>query len=41
MDGFNLTESEFGYVFGTNAGGYILGTQLNRYFLKKHSTFKV
>ena len=41
MDGFNLTESEFGYVFGTNAGGYILGTQLNRYFLRKHSTFKV
>lgn len=41
MDGFDLTESQFGYVFGANAGGYILGTQINRFVLKRNSTFQV
>ncbi|MGO3156432.1 MAG: multidrug effflux MFS transporter [Mesonia sp.] len=41
MDNFNLSETEFGWLFGLNAGGLIVGSQLNRVVLKKNSTFKV
>lgn len=41
MDNFNLSETEFGWLFGINAGGLIVGSQLNRLVLKKNSTFKV
>jgi len=41
MDNFNLSETEFGWLFGLNAGGLIVGSQINRLFLKKNSTFKV
>lgn len=41
MDKFNLTESQFGWLFGMNAAGLILGSQLNRLVLKRASTFAV
>jgi len=41
MDNFNLSETEFGWLFGLNAAGLIVGSQLNRLVLKKNSTFKV
>ncbi|MBW2961094.1 multidrug effflux MFS transporter [Mesonia aestuariivivens] len=41
MDNFKLTESQFGWLFGMNAAGLILGSQLNRLALKKNTTFNV
>ncbi|MDT0675893.1 multidrug effflux MFS transporter [Autumnicola musiva] len=41
MDNFNLTQKEFGILFGMNAAGLILGSQVNRLFLKKFTTFQI
>ncbi len=41
MDYFGLSQEQFGYVFGSNAAGLIAGSQVNRLFLKKYTTFQV
>ena len=41
MGNFGLTQKEFGMLFGINAAGLILGSQINRLFLKKFTTFKI
>lgn len=41
MDHLGFSQKEFGWTFGINAGGYILGAQLNRYFLNKWSSILV
>ncbi|MFV8226646.1 multidrug effflux MFS transporter [Christiangramia aquimixticola] len=41
MENFDLSQKEFGILFGLNAGGLILGSQINRLFLKKYSTFQI
>ncbi|MEZ7494009.1 multidrug effflux MFS transporter [Leeuwenhoekiella aequorea] len=38
---FGLTEQEFGWVFGSNALGLILGSQINRLALRKFSLFNI
>lgn len=40
-DLYNLSHTEFGYVFGVNALGLIIGSQVNRAVLKRYSTFRV
>ncbi|GAA5221084.1 multidrug effflux MFS transporter [Membranihabitans marinus] len=41
LDVFGLSQQQFGWTFGLNAGGYILGAQLNGIFLRKWSSVKV
>lgn len=41
MDRFQLSETQFGWLFGLNAAGLIAGSQLNRLVLKRFSTFRV
>ena len=41
MGNFDLTQKEFGLLFGLNAGGLILGSQINRLFLRKFSTLQI
>lgn len=41
MQHFNLSQKEFGLLFGMNAGGLILGSQINRLFLRKFAAFKI
>ncbi|MEE2771363.1 MAG: multidrug effflux MFS transporter [Bacteroidota bacterium] len=41
MEHFDLSQKEFGILFGLNAGGLILGSQINRLFLKRYSTFEI
>ncbi|WBL21702.1 multidrug effflux MFS transporter [Zunongwangia sp. HRR-M8] len=41
MNIFDLNQSEFGILFGVNAGGLILGSQINRIVLKKFSTLNI
>lgn len=41
MDVYDLSHFEFGWVFGLNAFGLILGSQINRWILKRYSTFRV
>lgn len=41
MDRFDLSETHFGWLFGLNAAGLIVGSQLNRLVLKRFTTFKV
>ncbi len=36
VDMFHFTAKTFGWAFGANAAGYILGAQLNNYVLKKY-----
>ncbi|APG58955.1 multidrug effflux MFS transporter [Christiangramia salexigens] len=38
---FNLSQKEFGLLFGLNAGGLILGSQINRLFLRKYTTLQI
>lgn len=33
---FNFSKTTFGWTFGINAAGYIIGAQVNNYVLKKH-----
>lgn len=40
MDIYDLSETEFGWLFGMNAAGLIFGSQLNRFVLKRYSTFR-
>ncbi len=41
MDYFKFSEQEYSWVFGGNALGFILGSQLNRVFLNKFSPLQV
>lgn len=41
MDLYDFSHLEFGWIFSINAGGLILGSQLNRWFLKHYSIFRV
>lgn len=41
MDRFGFTEAQFGWMFGLNASGLILGSQLNRLLLKRITTFRL
>lgn len=41
MDKYEMTESEFAILFGINASGLILGSQLNRFLLKRIRTYEL
>ncbi|MBC8054795.1 MAG: multidrug effflux MFS transporter [Sphingobacteriaceae bacterium] len=41
MELFDVTETEYGWIFGANAFGLIFCSQVNRYLLKKYSSKKV
>ncbi|QYA23976.1 multidrug effflux MFS transporter [Gramella sp. MT6] len=41
MGNFDLSQKEFGLLFGLNAGGLILGSQVNRLFLRKFTTLQI
>lgn len=41
MGDYGMTESEFAILFGVNASGLILGSQLNRFLLKKMRTYEL
>jgi DHA1 family bicyclomycin/chloramphenicol resistance-like MFS transporter len=41
MDKYEMTESEFAILFGINASGLILGSQLNRFILKRIRTYEL
>ncbi|SDR99444.1 multidrug effflux MFS transporter [Gramella sp. MAR_2010_147] len=41
MGNYDLSQKEFGILFGINAGGLILGSQINRLFLRKYSTLQI
>jgi DHA1 family bicyclomycin/chloramphenicol resistance-like MFS transporter len=40
-DFYNLSHTEFGYIFGINALGLIIGSQVNRAVLKRYPVFRV
>jgi DHA1 family bicyclomycin/chloramphenicol resistance-like MFS transporter len=41
MEYFNLSETQYGWAFGFNAFGFILGSQINRFWLKKQSGLRI
>lgn len=41
MEYFNFSETQYGWVFGGNAMGFIVGSQLNRLMLNKFSPLQV
>ncbi|HET7361461.1 MAG TPA: multidrug effflux MFS transporter [Salinimicrobium sp.] len=41
MDLYHFSHLEFGWIFSINAGGLILGSQINRWVLKHYSVFRV
>ncbi|MDR5589749.1 multidrug effflux MFS transporter [Christiangramia sp. SM2212] len=41
MGNYDLSQKEFGILFGLNAGGLILGSQINRLFLRKYTTLQI
>ncbi|WP_373058657.1 multidrug effflux MFS transporter [Zunongwangia sp. H14] len=41
MENFDLSQKQFGILFGVNAAGLILGSQVNRLFLKRFTTFQI
>ncbi len=41
MNIFDLTETQYGWVFGSNAFGFILGSQLNNLALKRRTSAQV
>ncbi|MBT8295506.1 MAG: multidrug effflux MFS transporter [Gramella sp.] len=41
MGNYGLSQKEFGLLFGLNAGGLILGSQVNRLFLRKFTTLQI
>ncbi|MDN6311040.1 MAG: multidrug effflux MFS transporter [Flavobacteriaceae bacterium] len=41
MGDYGMTESEFAILFGVNASGLILGSQLNRFLLKRIRTYEL
>lgn len=41
MEYFGMSQESFGYIFGSNAAGLIIGSQLNRLFLKRFTTFQI
>lgn len=38
---FEMSEQQFGWIFGGNAAGLILGSQMNRFALKRFSLLKI
>ncbi|AZQ42757.1 multidrug effflux MFS transporter [Nonlabens ponticola] len=38
---YGMEEDMFGYIFGGNAAGLILGSQINRLFLRRYTTFQI
>ncbi len=41
LDYFNMEQSDFAIIFGSNAAGLIAGSQFNRFFLKRFTTFQI
>lgn len=41
MDVYGLSEKAYGWIFGLNAFGFIMGSQLNRLLLKRRSSLKL
>ena len=41
MENYGLSQKEFGLLFGLNAGGLILGSQINRLFLRRFTTLQI
>jgi DHA1 family bicyclomycin/chloramphenicol resistance-like MFS transporter len=41
LEYFEMSQSQFGYVFGGNAAGLIAGSQINRLFLRRFTTFEI
>ncbi|MGB5980535.1 MAG: multidrug effflux MFS transporter [Nonlabens sp.] len=41
MEYFEMSQSQFGYIFGGNAAGLIAGSQVNRLLLKRYTTFEI
>lgn len=41
MKYFGLSESQYGWIFGTNAMGYIAGSQINRLLLKRLTSLQI
>ncbi len=41
MDVYGFTHLQFGWLFSINAAGLILGSQINRWILKRYSVFRI
>jgi DHA1 family bicyclomycin/chloramphenicol resistance-like MFS transporter len=41
LEYFEMSQSDFGYIFGSNAAGLIAGSQINRLFLRRFTTFEI
>lgn len=41
MDHFGVKEEHFGWLFGLNAMGFIIGSQINARILKQHSPYEI
>lgn len=41
MEYFNLTETEYGWIFGLNAFGFIMCSQINRIWLKRRNSEEI
>ncbi|WP_124981740.1 multidrug effflux MFS transporter [Nonlabens xiamenensis] len=41
LDFFGMSQESFGYIFGSNAAGLIAGSQINRLFLIRFTTFQI
>lgn len=41
LEYFNMSQDYFAIIFGSNAAGLIAGSQFNRFFLKRYTTFQI
>jgi len=41
LEYFNMGQDYFAIIFGSNAAGLIAGSQFNRFFLKRYTTFQI
>ncbi|MGB3591671.1 MAG: multidrug effflux MFS transporter [Nonlabens sp.] len=41
LEFFGMKQDMFGYIFGSNAAGLIAGSQINRLFLMRYTTFQI
>ncbi|PQJ19146.1 MULTISPECIES: multidrug effflux MFS transporter [Nonlabens] len=41
MEFFEMSKTEFAFAFSSNAAGLIAGSQINRLFLKRYTTFEI
>jgi DHA1 family bicyclomycin/chloramphenicol resistance-like MFS transporter len=41
LEYFKVEQGQFAIIFGSNAAGLIVGSQINRWFLKRYSTFQI